>query len=124
VYFVCFVVSYSDAAEKITSLQNPRIKQLVKLRDRGRATKPACFSSRATAKSAGLGKSVALQELYYAPDWFSGERAGLIAQAEPPAHGCSSSRKTPLPRSPTRTADGLLAVAPQWKRTLEDLAGM
>jgi len=71
-------------AEKITSLQNPRIKQLVKLRDRRSRDEAGVFLVEGYREiRRALEKGVALPELYYAPDWFLGENEpALIAQAE------------------------------------------
>ncbi len=62
--------------EKISSLQNPGVKELVRLRTTaGRAMKPAAFflveGYREIRRA--LEKNVTLRELYYAPDWFLGE---------------------------------------------------
>ena len=111
-------------AEKITSLQNPRIKQLVKLRDRRSRDEAGVFLVEGYREiRRALEKGIALQELYYAPDWFLGENEpALIAQA-----GAAGARLFELAQDTfakvayRERPDGLLAVAPQWKHTLEDL---
>ena len=114
-------------AEKITSLQNPRIKQLVKLRDRRSRDEAGVFLVEGYREiRRALEKGVALQELYYAPDWFLGENEpALIAQAEAAGARLFELAKDTFAKVAYRERpDGLLAVAPQWKRTLEDLAGI
>ncbi|MBP6507502.1 MAG: RNA methyltransferase [Opitutaceae bacterium] len=111
--------------EIITSLQNPRVKQLVKLRDRRPRDEAGVFLVEGYREiRRALEKQVALQELYYAPDWFLGENEpALIAQAE--AAGAKLfelSKETFAKVAYRERPDGLLAVAPQWKRELDSLA--
>jgi TrmH family RNA methyltransferase len=115
------------AAEKITSLQNPRIKQLVKLRDRRSRDEAGVFLVEGYREiRRALEKGVALQELYYAPDWFLGENEpALIAQAEAADTRLFELAKDTFVKVAYRERpDGLLAVAPQWRRTLEELVGI
>ena len=112
-------------AEKITSLQNPRIKQLVKLRDRRPRDEAGVFLVEGYREiRRALEKGVALQELYYAPEWFLGENEpALIAQAEAAGARLFELAKDTFAKVAYRERpDGLLAVAPQWRRTLADLA--
>jgi TrmH family RNA methyltransferase len=110
--------------EKISSLQNPRIKQLVKLRDRRPRDEAGIFLVEGYREiRRALEQRVPLQELYFAPEWFLGENEpDLIAQAE-----TSGARVFELTRDAfakiayRERPDGLLAVAPQWKRQLEAL---
>ena len=69
--------------EKITSLQNPRIKQLVKLRDRRARDEAGVFLVEGFREiRRALEKAVPLTELYFSPEWFLGENEpALIAQA-------------------------------------------
>jgi TrmH family RNA methyltransferase len=71
-----------------------------------------------------LEKAVRLQELYFAPEWFLGENEpALIAQAEAAgAQLFELSREAFAKAAYRERPDGLLAVAPQWRRTLADLA--
>jgi len=113
--------------EKITSLQNPRIKQLVKLRDRRSRDEAGVFLVEGYREiRRALEKGVALQELYCAPDWFLGENEpALIAQAEAAGARLFELAKDTFAKVAYRERpDGLLAVAPQWKRTLDDLDGI
>ena len=70
--------------EKITSLQNPRVKQLVKLRDRRPRDEAGVFLIEGYREiRRALEKKIPLRELYYSPDWFLGENEpALIAEAE------------------------------------------
>ena len=75
--------------EKISSLQNPRVKQLVKLRERRERDEAGVFLVEGYREiRRALEKQVALRELYYAPDWFLGENEpGLLRQAETSGSG-------------------------------------
>ena len=70
-----------------------------------------------------LEKAVSIQELYYAPDWFLGENEpALIEQARSAGATLFELSKEAFAKVAYRERpDGLLAVAPQWKRTLADL---
>lgn len=110
--------------ERITSLQNPRVKQLVKLRDRRPRDEAGVFLVEGYREiRRALEKNVVLAELYVAPEWFLGENEpGLIAAAEAAgAKVFELSRDAFAKVAYRERPDGLLAVAPQWKRTLEDL---
>jgi TrmH family RNA methyltransferase len=111
--------------EIITSLQNPRLKRLVRLRDRrGRDEEGAFLVEGYREIRRALEKKVALAELYYAPDWYLGENEpALVAQAEAAgAQLVEVSRDAFAKVAYRERPDGLLAVAPQWRRTLEGLA--
>jgi TrmH family RNA methyltransferase len=112
------------AAEKITSLQNPRIKQLVKLRDRRPRDEAGVFLVEGYRQiRRALEKGVGLTELYISPEWYLGENEpALIAQAEAAGAKVFELTKDAFAKVAYRERpDGLLAVAPQWKRTLDDL---
>ncbi|MFO1451286.1 MAG: RNA methyltransferase [Opitutaceae bacterium] len=110
--------------EKITSLQNPRIKHLVKLRDRRPRDEAGVFLVEGYREiRRALEKGVALQELYFAPDWFLGENEpALLAQAKAAGAKLFELSRDAFAKVAYRERpDGLLAVAPQWRRTLEQL---
>lgn len=110
--------------EKISSLQNPRVKQLVRLRDRRPRDEAGVFLVEGYREiRRALECRVPLQELYFAPDWFLGENEpALLAQAEAAgARLCELTREAFAKVAYRERPDGLLAVAPQWKRTLADL---
>ena len=110
--------------EKITSLQNPRIKQLVKLRDRRPRDEAGVFLIEGYREiRRALEKQVTLAELYYAPDWFLGENepALLAAAQQAGAKLFELTRETFAKVAYRERPDGLLAVAPQWKRSLSEL---
>jgi len=111
--------------EKISSLQNPRVKQLVRLRDRRPRDEAGLFLVEGFREiRRALEKHVALHELYYSPDWFLGENEpALLAQAEAAGAQLFELSKEAFAKVAYRERpDGLLAVAPQWKRRLTDLA--
>ena len=109
-------------AERISSLQNPRLKQLVRLRDRRPRDESGVFLIEGYREiRRALEKSVRLQELYFAPDWFLGENEpALIAQAAAAGAQLFELTKEAFGKVAYRERpDGLLAVAPQWRRRLE-----
>lgn len=111
--------------EKITSVQNPRVKLLVKLRDRRPRDEAGVFLVEGYREiRRALEKRVTLQELYFAPEWFLGENEpALIAQAEAAGARVFELSKEAFAKVAYRERpDGLLAVAPQWKRELAELA--
>jgi TrmH family RNA methyltransferase len=121
VYSVCSVV---PPAEKITSLQNPRVKQLVKLRDRRDRDEAGLFLVEGYREvRRALEKKVRLNELYFSPEWFLGENEpALIEQARQAGVQLFELSKESFAKCAYRDRpDGLLAVAPQWKLTLSDL---
>lgn len=110
--------------EKITSLQNPRIKQLVKLRDRRPRDEAGVFLVEGYREiRRALEKQVALTEIYFAPEWFLGENEpALIEQARVAGAQVFELTKDTFAKVAYRERpDGLLAVAPQWRKTLADL---
>ena len=110
--------------EKITSLQNPRVKQLVKLRDRRPRDEAGVFLVEGYREiRRALEKGVALAEIYFSPEWFLGENEpALIAQARAAgAQAFELTKETFAKVAYRERPDGLLAVAPQWRRTLEEL---
>jgi len=112
------------AAEKITSLQNPRVKQLVKLRDRRPRDEAGVFLVEGYREiRRALEKNIVLSEVYYAPEWFLGENepALLESAAAAGAKLFELTKDTFAKVAYRERPDGLLAVAPQWKRSLADL---
>jgi TrmH family RNA methyltransferase len=112
------------AAEKISSLQNPRIKELVRLRDRRPRDEAGVFLVEGYREiRRALEKQVPLRELYFAPDWFLGENeSALIEQARAAGTQLFELTREAFAKVAYRERpDGLLAVAPQWKRALADL---
>ena len=70
-----------------------------------------------------LEKGVRPTEIYFSPEWFLGENEpALIAQAEAAGAQAFELTKEAFAKVAYRERpDGLLAVAPQWKKTLADL---
>lgn len=111
-------------AEKISSLQNPRVKQLVKLRDRRPRDEAGVFLVEGYRQiRRALEKAVTLTELYYSPAWFLGENEpALIEKAAAAGAELFELSKEAFAKVAYRERpDGLLAVAPQWRRSLDDL---
>jgi len=111
--------------EIITSLQNPRLKRLVRLRDRRARDEEQAFLVEGFREvRRALERKVALDELYFCRDWFLGENEpALLAEA-----GAAGARLFELSKDGfakvayRERPDGILAVARQWRRALADLA--
>ena len=120
-YSVC---SVGPPPEKITSLQNPRVKQLVKLRERRERDEAGLFIVEGYREvRRALEKGVRPREFYFCPDWFLGENEpALIEQVRQTGAQLFELSKDAFAKVAYRERpDGLLAVAPQWKRSLDDL---
>jgi TrmH family RNA methyltransferase len=112
-------------AEKITSLQNPRVKELVRLRDRRPRDEAGLFLVEGYREvRRALEKRIPLREVYFSPEWFLGENERtLLEQAAAAGAVLFELSKDAFAKVAYRERpDGLLAVAPQWQRKLEDLA--
>ena len=113
--------------ERITSLQNPRIKQLVRLRDRRPRDEAGVFLVEGYRQiRRALEKNITLAELYFSPEWFLGENEpALIEQARAAGAQIFELTKDAFAKVAYRERpDGLLAVAPQWRNTLESFASI
>ncbi len=111
-------------AEKITSLQNPRVKQLVRLRERRARDEAGLFLIEGYREvRRALERNVKLTELYFSPDWFLGENEpALLTQAHQAGAQLFELSKEAFAKVAYRERpDGLLAVAPQWQRSLDEL---
>ena len=111
-------------AELITSLQNPRLKRLVRLRDRRPRDEEGAFLVEGYRELVrALDAGIRPQEAYYCPGWFLGSNEpALLARAEAAgARLFELSREAFAKVAYRERPDGLLAVAPQWRRTLADL---
>lgn len=111
----------------ITSLQNPRIKQAVKLRDRHDRDKTNLFvieGYREILRATDAGHPI--EELYICPELFLGSNEQTlitrIASQGAKVWTCNEQvfRKIAYRDRP----DGLLAIAPQKHRTLDDLGSI
>jgi TrmH family RNA methyltransferase len=110
--------------EKITSPQNPRLKQLVKLRDRRPRDEAGLFLIEGYRElKRALAAGVKPRELYCSPDWFLGENEpALIDGAQRAGAQVFELSKEAFAKVSYRDRpDGLLAVAPQWHHALADL---
>ncbi len=112
--------------ELISSLQNPRVKQLVKLRDRRPRDEAGVFLVEGYRQiRRALDKGIPFTELYICPEWYPGEQgneAALIADAQAAGAKVFQLARDAFAKVAYRERpDGLLAVAPQWRKTLADL---
>src|SRR5208283_3730215 len=111
--------------EKITSMQNPRLKRLVRLRDRRARDEERAFLVEGYREvRRALERKVRLDELYFSRDWFLGENEpALLSGAEAAGARLFELSKEAFAKVAYRERpDGILAVAPQWARGLGDLA--
>ena len=111
-------------AELITSLQNTRVKNLVKLRDRRPRNEQGLFIAEGyRAISRAMEKNVIPQELYFCPECFLGENEdALLAQAKAKGAALFELSKHAFEKVAYRDRpEGLLAVVKQWSYALEDL---
>lgn len=110
--------------EKITSLQNPRVKQLVRLRERRERDDAGLFLIEGYREvRRAQEKQVRLHELYFCPEWFLGENEPALIEAAAAAGAqlFELSKEAFAKVSYRDRPDGLLAVAPQWRKGLGDL---
>ncbi|MBK1875649.1 TrmH family RNA methyltransferase [Pelagicoccus mobilis] len=111
-------------AELITSLQNARVKNLVKLRDRRPRNQQGVFIAEGyRAISRAMEKDVNPEEVYFCPDCFLGENEeALLAQAKARGADLFELSKHAFEKVAYRDRpEGLLAVIKQWSYTLDDL---
>lgn len=110
--------------EVITSLQNPRVKNLVKLRDRGPRDEQGVFIIEGfRAITRALDREVPLRELYICPEWFLGENEdALIARARAGGAEIVEFSKAAFAKVAYRDRpEGLLATAAQWRLRPDEL---
>ncbi len=115
----------SASSEVIASVTNPRVKRLVRLRDRRDRDDEGVFiveGYRAVRRMLDLGVSPA--ELYLGRDWFQGENEqALIDDAQRAGAKVTDLSRDAFAKCAYRDRpDGLLAVVLQWHRSLEWLA--
>lgn len=111
-------------AELITSLQNTRVKNLVKLRDRRARNQQGVFIAEGyRAISRAMEKDVIPQEVYFCSECFLGENEdALLAQAQANGAKLFELSKHAFEKVAYRDRpEGLLAIIKQWNYTLDDL---
>jgi RNA methyltransferase, TrmH family len=115
----------STPSEVISSVTNPKVKRLVRLRDRRDRDEEGVFiveGYRAIRRM--LDQGVGATELFVGPDWFQGENEqALIDDAAQAGARLTELGRDAFAKCAYRDRpDGLLAVVPQWHHTLEWLA--
>lgn len=105
------------------------MKQLVKLRDRRPRDEAGVFLVEGYRQiRRALEKDITLTELYICPEWYLGDQGNepaLIEQAQAAGAKVFQLTKDAFAKVAYRERpDGLLAVAPQWRRTLADLEAL
>lgn len=114
----------TDAVQLITSLQNPRVKQIVKLRDRGDRDAAGLFLIEGYREvKRALDNHRQLHALFFCPTLFMGanERTLLERAATAGTELLECSAPVFQKMAYRDRPEGLLALAPQVHRTLADL---
>ena len=110
--------------ESITSMTNPRVKHLARLRDRRTRDREGTFLIEGYRHvSRAMAAGITLTELYTCPDLFLGENEpALIAQAETRGAQHLQLAEAPFRKVSYRDRpEGLLAVAEQFDTSLDSL---
>ncbi len=111
-------------AEEISSPQNPRIKNLVKLRNRRPRDKQGVFIAEGyRAICRALEKDVIPRDLYFSPEWFLGENEeALLKEAQARGANLFELSKIAFEKVAYRDRpEGILGVIEQWSHSLQDL---
>ncbi len=106
----------------ITSLQNPKIKEVVKLRDRRPRDETGLFiieGYRELKRALDAGREI--QTLFYCPELYLGSNEGTLRQQCKSAVQIECTKEVFFKISYRDRPDGLLAVAPQLHLKLADL---
>lgn len=109
----------------ISSVSNPRIKALVRLRQRSHRDKEGLLLIEGYRElKRALAAEIAIQELYFSPAYFLGENEGkLIEAAEQGGAKLFRLEKAPFKKISYRDRpDGLIATAPKLNKQLSDLS--
>jgi len=112
-------------AEKISSLQNARIKNLVKLRNRRARDEQGVFIAEGyRALSRALEKGVVPFDCYFSPDWFlGGNEEELLRRASAEGANLFELSKDAFAKCAYRDRpEGLLGVVKQWSHSLDSLS--
>lgn len=114
-----------SSIERITSLQNPRLKQLVRLRERRERDDAGVFLVEGYRElSRALEKARPIEEVFHAPDWYLGENEPALLEkaAEAGARLTELSKEAFAKVSYRDRPDGLLGLARQWPTNLDSLS--
>jgi TrmH family RNA methyltransferase len=110
--------------EAITSIHNPRIKALAKLKKRSERDAQGVFLTEGYRPiTRALAAGFHFEELYYSPEWFLGTNEQKVLEAAETA-GTALTRvgkEAFLKIAYRERPEGLLAIGKQWHTELEDL---
>lgn len=109
---------------RLTSLQNPRLKNLVRLRDRRERDRQGCFLIEGFREiGRALEAGIAFTEFYAAPEWYLGtNEEALVQRAVGPDTFFAELSKDAFRKVSYRDRpDGLLGVARKWATGLDRL---
>lgn len=110
--------------EAITSIHNPRIKALAKLKKRSERDKQGVFLTEGYRPiTRALAAGFHFDELYYSPEWFLGvnEQKVLNTAGKAGAKLTEIGKEAFLKIAYRERPEGLLAIGKQWHTKLEDL---
>ncbi len=110
-------------APTITSPQNPRVKQVVRLRDRRHREREGLLLVEGSEElSLALAGGARLQALFFCPGWLNADQAALLEQAKAASAEVFEVSGTVFEKMAYReNPDGWLAVLPAVRRGLDDL---
>lgn len=110
--------------ETITSIHNPRIKALAKLKKRSERDEQGIFLTEGYRPiTRALAAGFRFDELYYSPEWFLGTNEQKVLEAAEKA-GATLTRvgkEAFLKIAYRERPEGLLAIGKQWHTRLEEL---
>lgn len=112
-------------SEAITSIHNPRIKALVKLKKRSERDEQGVFFTEGYRPiTRALAAGFTFTELYYCPEWFLGtnEQAVLDRAQKAGAELIRVGKEAFVKIAYRERPEGLLAIGRQWHTNLNDLA--
>ena len=110
--------------QSIRSPQNPRVKNLVRLRNGHHRRRQDLFLIEGCRElKRALEAKITISELYFAPEYFtSDENRDILDRFKSEGiDTCRLSKEAFAKCAYRQGPDGLLAVAPQWTHTLEDI---
>ncbi len=110
--------------EFIQSRQNPRVKLLIRLKDRAGRRKTGLFAVEGLRELSRCVSSVGVEEIYFCPEFFKGpEHSAFVAEVRARASIplCRLSEGAFEKVSNREGCDGLIGIAKQWECALSDI---
>jgi len=114
----------TDSQEPITSIHNPRVKALVKLKKRSERDEQGVFLTEGYRPiTRALAAGFHFEELYYCPEWFLGtNEQKILEDAERAGTTLTRLGRDAFTKIAYRERpEGLIAIGKQWHTTLDQL---